>query len=670
MRGKKERSCSGYGPDFLGYIRKTWGYFFGAVASNLVTSAGAIGAPFLLAEAMEAYTNDNSLESHFFNSTEFYWTLGLGGAITIYQGIYFLRNYFINASVIQLRKNISEDVMRKSLRLTYAENQSLENGEIHQRLSRLEPTVNTMLSSIFLGSSAGMELIAATIIVGEKYGLEFSLCLVSIALLNIGSMLGMHKLTDKPDAARIKTDEDLLEIIGDIEAGYESIKGNSKEKYYESHVISPKMEEWIRTSNKSNCLNELLPMAKNIVVGLGITVISLRALHLLYTDNYKLDDLVFIISYLIQIANSTSGADSLLKEFRISWRNFKKVMDILEKQTEPESTDEDHRMIKAIHFNHVRFFSQQVAPRRGLETPGATVQPPESVVYDENSLLVNSDKGLIHSKSRENFIESLCLGPISFELKKSQFTAIVGGSGTGKSTLTRLLFRFLDLSSEQNSGNINVQFDGINLEEDIKNLSINNLRSKICYVTQAAEILPGGLVQNVTFGDDENDRHYLEALEKVNLLHEKKAAGERLRKFSGGEKQRVNLARAFYAASKGCRVFVFDESTSALDNATQRKIMSKIHDLKRNGAIIIFVAHRLEAIKEADQIICLKKEIQEGKRTVSKIAESGIQQSTEDLVLQKSAYELMQSNCGEFNNLLNAENSVNEERPSAFALCK
>jgi ABC-type multidrug transport system fused ATPase/permease subunit len=644
MRGKKDRGCCGYAPDIVGYVSKSWGYFLGAVASNLLASAGAIGAPFLLAEALESYNNDNSPESHFFKSNEFFWTLGLGGAVTLYQGLYFLRSFFINASVIRLRKDISQDVLQQVLRLTYSENQSLESGEIHQRLGRLESTLSDMMSSFFHGTSALAELIASSLIVGEKYGLEFSLCLILIAAINMGSMMAMQALTNKPDAERIRSDEELCEIIAEIEAGYETIKGNSQEKYFEGRVINPKIVDWIQKSNKANCMNELLPMTKNIVVGLGITAISLRALHLLYTDRYHLDDLVFIVSYLIQIANSTSGADSLLKEFRISWRGFKKVMDILDRETEAEGNDKDYGAIQKIQFNQVRFFSQPGVPKN--------VIVPE-IEYTENSPLF-SDAPIVYGIPN-HAPESLCLGPLSFELQKGQFTAIVGGSGTGKSTIARLIFRFLNLSPDPENGKIHIFFDGEYVEKDINHISFHNLRHKICYISQSAEILPGGLVQNVTFGDDEGDAHYWEALEKVDLLHEKSASTERLKKFSGGEKQRVNLARAFYAAAKGCSVFIFDESTAALDNTVQRKIMTKIHELKTNGGIVIFVAHRLEAIKEADQIICLKKEAIEDHKKVSKIASSGLWRSDSTPGIEKNAYDLMQQNCEEFQTLLNAE---------------
>lgn len=189
---------------------------------------------------------------------------------------------------------------------------------------------------------------------------------------------------------------------------------------------------------------------------------------------------------------------------------------------------------------------------------------------------------------------------VSFEAKKGQFTAIIGGTGSGKSTILNLLARFYDVTGGK------VTIDGI----DIRDMNQKDLRANLGYVTQSAVLFSGTVKDNVTFGDkDPAEMNIDEALEISQSMEfvskmenrEMEEISQGGTNVSGGQKQRLSIARAI---ARNPRIYMFDDSFSALDYKTDRLLRSQLKE-KFSDATVIVVAQRIASIMDADQILVL-----------------------------------------------------------------
>jgi len=195
------------------------------------------------------------------------------------------------------------------------------------------------------------------------------------------------------------------------------------------------------------------------------------------------------------------------------------------------------------------------------------------------------------------------LKDITFTAREGQTVAFIGSTGSGKSTLINLVPRFFDVTEGQ------VLVDGVN----VKDYTLDVLRKKIGYVSQKAILFKGTIASNVNYGEDTleqvNEERIIHAMEvaqgkdiiekQENGIYAEVAQGGT--NFSGGQKQRISIARAIY---KNPEIFIFDDSFSALDYKTDKKLRA---ELKRetNGATTLIVAQRIGTVKDADQIIVL-----------------------------------------------------------------
>lgn len=193
------------------------------------------------------------------------------------------------------------------------------------------------------------------------------------------------------------------------------------------------------------------------------------------------------------------------------------------------------------------------------------------------------------------------LKDINFNIKPGQTLAIMGATGSGKTSIINLLERFYDASEGE------VVIDGKN----VKNLTLNSLRSNIAVIMQEVFLFSDSIVNNIHFGNDQHismdnivesstSAQAHDFIERMEDNYET-VIGERGIGLSGGQKQRISIARAF---AKEAKILVMDDSTSALDMETEHQIQREID--KRKGVTKIIIAHRISAVKDADEIIILE----------------------------------------------------------------
>ncbi|HBE9106870.1 TPA: ABC transporter ATP-binding protein [Clostridioides difficile] len=214
------------------------------------------------------------------------------------------------------------------------------------------------------------------------------------------------------------------------------------------------------------------------------------------------------------------------------------------------------------------------------------------------------------------------LNGVNLSFSKGKTTAIVGGSGCGKSTISNLIYRLWDVSEGE------ITINGIN----IKNVNLAFLRKNINVVTQDVLIFDNTIRDNISLGKNIEDEEILSICNIVGMKDFIESledglysiVGEKGVKMSGGQKQRIAMARALAGNSD---ILVFDESTSSLDNISQKEIMKNMKEVIKDK-IVIIIAHRLSTIKDADNIYVIKD---------GQVAESG---SDEELIILGGDYSL------------------------------
>jgi ATP-binding cassette subfamily B protein len=193
------------------------------------------------------------------------------------------------------------------------------------------------------------------------------------------------------------------------------------------------------------------------------------------------------------------------------------------------------------------------------------------------------------------------ISQLNLKITDKQFVGIVGPTGSGKSTILKLLMRFY----EPSSGSLCIG------GKKIENVNLHSLRDSISYVSQDSPLFPGTVADNIAFGSEKDSRKMQNAAEfseSAEFIAELKdgfdtEVGERGQKLSGGQRQRLAIARAIY---KDAPIMVFDEATSAVDNDTELAIQKSLMKIAHNKTMIV-VAHRLSTIRHADHIYVVDK---------------------------------------------------------------
>ena len=248
-----------------------------------------------------------------------------------------------------------------------------------------------------------------------------------------------------------------------------------------------------------------------------------------------------------------------------------------------------YREIKGWSANIENMFAlMEVKPKLDNRTDSPDLAITRGIVrFDEVSFGYNDNRPILRK--------------ISFSMMPGQQTAIVGASGAGKSTLIKLLFRFYD----PDSGRVLID------NQDIKEISIESLRKIVGIVPQDAVLFNDTILENIRYGCPRaSDEEIFRAIELAHLTDFiatlpgglDTIVGERGLKLSGGEKQRITIARTLL---KNPTIIIFDEATSSLDSKSESMISAALRDISKNRTCIV-IAHRLSTIVNADQILVLK----------------------------------------------------------------
>lgn len=302
----------------------------------------------------------------------------------------------------------------------------------------------------------------------------------------------------------------------------------------------------------------LLNSGQALIIAGAITVMMLLAASRVASGQMSLGDLVMVNAYMIQLFMPLNFLGFVYREIRQSLANIERLFGLLEKPVQVEDRPDAPDL--EVTSGQVRF--EQVAFHYQPERP--------------------------------------ILADVSLEIPAGHKLAVVGPSGAGKSTLARLLFRFFDVTDGR------ITIDG----QDIREVTQQSLRRAIGVVPQDTVLFNSSIRYNIAYGDPEASEEAI--LRAVHLAHLDDfierlpdgldtVVGERGLKVSGGEKQRIAIARMLL---KDPPILVFDEATSSLDSGSEKAILQALNEVSARRTTLV-IAHRLSTVKDAEQIVVL-----------------------------------------------------------------
>ena len=392
------------------------------------------------------------------------------------------------------------------------------------------------------------------IIYGFKYALvtlvTISLYLVITFIVTQWRVKFRRQMNEADNTVSTKIVDSLL--------NFETVKYFNNEEH-EFNRLRESLDKYESSSITNQYTLSYLNIAQSVVIMTGITIMLMLSAYDIKAGVISIGGFVVINAYMMQLYQPLYFFGTVIREIRQSLIDMENLFTLWDEK--PNITDSDHSIDlsdeASIEFRNVSF----------------DYDPKRTIIKD-----------------------------ISFKVPNGKKVALVGPTGAGKSTISRLLFRFYD--PKQGSIFIN--------DQDIKGMSQNSLRRLIGVVPQDTVLFNDTIFYNISYGDPKASEEEVYKSAKGADIHNfvmglpdgyETIVGERGLKLSGGEKQRVAIARAIL---KNPSIYFFDEATSALDSTTEKEIQKNLQAISKNKTTLV-IAHRLSTAADADEIIVLDK---------------------------------------------------------------
>ena len=338
---------------------------------------------------------------------------------------------------------------------------------------------------------------------------------------------------------------------------YETVKYFGNEDY-EAKRYDEGLQRYETAAVKSQTSLSLLNTGQSLIIATAVTLILWRATQGVIDGKMTLGDLVLVNTFMIQLYIPLNFLGVIYREIKQSLADMERLFSLLDQNREIADAPDARPLLThgaQVRFQHVDF----------------SYESKRKILFD-----------------------------VDFTIAAGTTTAVVGHSGSGKSTLSRLLFRFYEV----NGGGITI--DG----QDLRTLTQDSLRHAIGIVPQDTVLFNDSIEYNIAYGQPGASKEQIVAAAKAASIHDfieslpdgyASMVGERGLKLSGGEKQRVAIARTLL---KNPAILIFDEATSALDSKAEQAIQAQLKEIARSRTTLV-IAHRLSTVADAEQILVL-----------------------------------------------------------------
>ena len=404
-----------------------------------------------------------------------------------------------------------------------------------------------------------LEIGLVAIILLSNYDIWFSIIIFSTLVAYIAltlvvterRMIFRRTMNDMDSKANTRAIDSLL--------NYETVKYFGNESW-EAERYDEHLKNWETAAVRNQTSLAALNAGQSGIIAIGVTLLMLLASDGVVKGSMSLGDLVLVNAFMLQLYMPLHFLGFVYREIKHSLADMEKMFSLLTEREEIKDKSDALDLVQgdaSVRFENVNFS------------------------YESNRQILFN---------------------MSFDIPAGHNIAVVGHSGSGKSTISRLLFRFYEVTS----GRILVN------DQDISNITQKSLRATVGIVPQDTVLFNESIYYNIAYGRPEASCEEVFQAAKSAHIHEfieslpekyKTKVGERGLKLSGGEKQRVAIARAIL---KGPKILIFDEATSALDSRSEKAIQGELKRIAANRTTLT-IAHRLSTIADADQILVMDK---------------------------------------------------------------
>ena len=404
-----------------------------------------------------------------------------------------------------------------------------------------------------------LEIGLVAIILLSNYDIWFSIIIFSTLVAYIAltllvterRMIFRRTMNDMDSKANTRAIDSLL--------NYETVKYFGNESW-EAERYDEHLKKWETAAVRNQTSLAALNAGQSGIIAIGVTLLMLLASDGVVKGSMSLGDLVLVNAFMLQLYMPLHFLGFVYREIKHSLADMEKMFALLTEREEIKDKPDALDLVQgdaSVRFENVNFS------------------------YESNRQI---------------------LFDMSFDIPAGHNIAVVGHSGSGKSTISRLLFRFYEVTS----GRILVN------DQDISNITQKSLRATVGIVPQDTVLFNESIYYNIAYGCPDASCEEVFQAAKSAHIHDfieslpekyKTTVGERGLKLSGGEKQRVAIARAIL---KGPKILIFDEATSALDSRSEKAIQGELKRIAANRTTLT-IAHRLSTISDADQILVMDK---------------------------------------------------------------
>ncbi|KYQ93460.1 ABC transporter B family protein [Tieghemostelium lacteum] len=507
------------------------------------------------------------------NSMPWQWLLCYGVLVLVQKNIWDFRDIVYQPVTDNALRNVNLETFDKVHSLGLSYHLSKKSGSLLKTTEKGSYAVVDLMHVILFDTlPTFIEIIMVTVFLWCSYGYTFACINVfSVLVYSVFTFMITEWRNQFRRIANYKEGQS-TDIRSDSFTNFETLKYFTAESF-ERHRYDIALLDYYSTNMKAKWTYILASMGQASIAAVG-TVVALTFATWKATGNnqFSIGDLVAINTLIMQVFEPLQWIGSSYRMIMKQFTDMENLVDLLNLKPEisdiPDAQDLDlsdsngDTILPSIHFNNVSF---------SYKTETATVK---------------------------------ILDGVSFRVEPGKSVALVGPTGAGKSTVFRLLCRFYDVDD----GEVLVE------NQNIKNITQLSLRQAIGVVPQDTVLFNDTIAYNIGFGKREaTDEELIDAARRAQILPFIESSpdgfltlvGERGLRLSGGEKQRVAIARTLL---KNPPILILDEATSALDSLTEKKIQQSLNEVSK-GRTTLIIAHRLSTIIHCDEILVLKNGI-------------------------------------------------------------